>query len=126
MSPVALGSVIGAAALTVGRGAAIAASNGLSFGAELLRAANANTSAPDNDTSTPAGGLPTELKQRITELTAQIRRQLAAAGIKLTEPVELASNGAGGIAVQGQHPLLAAIQDALGNDVLLERDFDHL
>ena len=126
MSPVVLGSVMGAAALTVGRGAATAVSNGLSFGAELLRAANGEANGAAGDKGAEAGGIPKELKQRIEELTARIRRQLATAGIQLTRPVELTSNGAGGIAVQGDHPLAAAIQAALGNDVLLERDFDHL
>jgi hypothetical protein len=70
--------------------------------------------------------LPQELIRRIDELTAKIRRQLTAAGIKLSQPLELTSNGAGGIEVPTDHPLHGAIQSALGNDFLLERDFDHV
>ena len=42
MSPIALGTAIGAAALTVGRGAAEAVGKGVSFAAELVTPANAD------------------------------------------------------------------------------------
>ena len=126
MSPVALGSAFGAAAITVGRGAATALGNSLSFGAELLRAANGEATSASGNGESEQTSLPQELLQRIDELTAKIRRQLTAAGIKLSQPLELTSNGAGGIEVPTEHPLHGAIQSALGNDFLLERDFDHL
>lgn len=126
MSPVALGSAFGAAALTVGRGAATALGNSLSFGAELLRAANGESTLDAGKSETEQSSLPQELMQRIDALTAQIRRQLTGAGIKLSRPLELTSNGAGGIEVPTDQSLHGAIQSALGNDFLLERDFDHL
>ncbi|MBW8885892.1 MAG: hypothetical protein JF612_14210, partial [Planctomycetia bacterium] len=55
-----------------------------------------------------------------------IQQQLAAAGIQLTQPVDLVSNGQGGIAVAGPHPQQAAIEEVLGSDILLERDFNNL
>jgi hypothetical protein len=48
---------------------------------------------------------------------------LAAAGIQLAKPVELTSDGAGGIDLLGPHPQQAEIERALASDYLLERDF---
>jgi hypothetical protein len=126
MSPVVLGSAIGAASLAVGRGVATATASGLSFGAALLRAATGDSPEPSENQAASGSGLPAELKQRITELTDRIRRQLAAAGIRLTQPLELTSDGAGGIAVGGFHPQQSAINDVLSSDLLLERDFTQL
>ena len=125
MSPAVLGSALGAAAVTVGRGAATAVGNGLSFASELLRAAGAPAAAADGQPLAAANDR-ASLTQRIDELRERIRRQLAAAGIRLTQPVELTSNGAGGIAVAPDHPQLAAIEKALGSDFLLEHDFNQL
>jgi hypothetical protein len=125
MLPALLGSAAGAAAVTIGRGAAAALGNSLSFAAELAKAAGNPVVAPDS-AAKDEGGLPVELSQRISDLTGRIRRHLAAAGEKLAQPVELISNGLGGIAVAGDHPQQAAIEQALGNDVLLEQDFHRL
>jgi hypothetical protein len=125
MLPALFGTVAGAAAVTVGRGAAAALGNGLSFAAELAKATGNPLSAPLS-TAKASGGLPTELTQRISELTDRIRRHFAAAGVKLAQPVELISNGLGGIAVAGNHPQQAAIEQAIDSDVLLERDFARL
>lgn len=125
MTPAILGTALGAAALTVGRGAAAAAGNGLSFVGELLKAAG----SPPADAPLSESGHEkalAELKQRTADLAGRVRRQLAAAGIKLDKPVELISDGAGGIAVAADHPQGAAIQSSLSGDVLLERDFDQL
>ncbi len=56
----------------------------------------------------------------------RLQQQLAATGVQLMQPVELVSNGQGGIAVAGPHPQQAAIEELLGSDVLLERDFNNL
>src|SRR6185295_9736024 len=45
MSPAMLGSALGVAAVTVGRGAATAVGNGLSFASELLKAAGSPAAA---------------------------------------------------------------------------------
>lgn len=125
MSPAVLGSALGAAAVTVGRGAATAVGNGLSFASELLRAAGAPAAAADSSAPATANDR-AALTQRIDVIKERIRQQLAAAGISLTQPVELTSNGAGGIAVAADHPQHAAIEAALGNDYLLEHDFNQL
>ena len=122
MSPITAGTAIGAAALTVGRGALDAVGNGLSFAAELLKAGSgANSNTPRAaDSSAQARAV---LQSRIDELQQRIEQHLAAAGVHLIEPVELISNGQGGIAVAGPHPQQAALEEILGSDILLERDF---
>ena len=125
MGPVAIGSAIGAAAVTAGRGAAGAFGDGLSFVGELLRAAG-GSAGPIKDTSNQSKAIRDELKLRTDDLAARIRRHLASASIELFEPVELVSNGQGGIAVAGPHPQQAIIEEALGSDILLERDFNVL
>jgi hypothetical protein len=125
MGPAAIGTAIGAAAITAGKGAAGAIGNGLSFAAELLRAAGGSAESLNN-AAEQSRVAKEQLKFRTEELADRIRRQLASAGIELFEPVELISNGQGGIAVSGPHPQQAAIEEALGSDVLLERDFNLL
>jgi hypothetical protein len=124
MSPIALGTAIGAAALTVGRGAAEAVGKGVSFAAELVTPANAASSEQNKPSEKNADQA--LLKQRADELGQQIEQQLAIAGIQLSEPVELISDGQGGIAVATDHPQAAAIQAVLSSDILLERDFTML
>jgi hypothetical protein len=51
---------------------------------------------------------------------------LAAAGVKLTQSVELVSDGLGGIAVAGDHLQKAEIERAISGDVILQRDFSRL
>jgi hypothetical protein len=118
-----LGTAIGSAAVAIGRGVAAATGDGLSFAAELLKAAGGAASAdqPAADESALAG-----LKQRISELTQRLQRHLTACGIRLSQPAELFSNGQGGIAVAGGHPQQAAIAEALADDVLLESEFNRL
>jgi hypothetical protein len=122
MGPAAVGSAIGAAALTFGQGAVGAAGKGLSFAAELLGGGKSSSDAAQESTQSANAAM----KLRCHELSNRIGRQLAAAGIQLSEPVDLISNGQGGIAVASDHPQRAAIEAALGNDVLLERDFNTL
>ena len=126
MTPVAVGTAVGAAALTVGRGALGAVGNSLSFAAQLVGAAGGTSVTPSQIQTQQSNAAQAALKLRADELRQRIERQLAAAGIQLSEPVELISNGVGGIAVAGSHPQQAAIEEALGSDVLLERDFNQL
>jgi len=126
MTPVAAGTAIGAGALTLGRGAIGAVGDGLSFAAELLRATG-GVSSQNTKASTEASVAARDaLELRSDELQQRIQQQLAAAGIQLMQPVELVSNGQGGIAVAGPHPQQAAVEEALGSDILLERDFNNL
>jgi hypothetical protein len=126
MNPVAMGTAIGAAALTVGRGALGAVGRGLSFSAELARAAAGNKASASEARAREADAQKNALKLRGDELRERIARQLATAGIQLFQPVEVISNGQGGIAVAGPHPQQAVIEEALGSDILLERDFNQL
>jgi hypothetical protein len=123
MLPAVLGTAVGAAAVTAGRGAAAALGNGLSFVAELAKAASG---AASPESAGQPGSAGSAVKQRVAELTERIRRQLAAAGVKLTQSVELVSDGLGGVAVEGSHPQRSDIERAIGEDVLLERDFARL
>lgn len=124
MSPITVGTAIGAAALTVGTGALTAVGNGLSFAAELARGAGGSTSAAEG--SGPNHKHDHALQPQIKELRQRALQCLAEAGVELSEPVDLISNGQGGIAVVGPHPQQAAIEAALSADVLLEHDFQRL
>jgi hypothetical protein len=95
----------------------------MSFAAELLRGAAGDSSGSTAGSTSAARSL---LKQRMDAMQQRVQQQFAAAGIQLTQPVELISNGAGGIAVAGPHPQQAAVEDLLGSDILLERDFNQL
>ncbi len=122
MSPLAAGSAIGVAALTVGRGLLTAASDSLSFAAQLAQGGATKSSASADRHQAERNAL----DQRLAELKQRIRTQLATANIQLTDPVELTTDGLGGIAVAGPHPEAPAIQEALSRDILLERDFNQL
>jgi len=123
MNPATIGTAAGTAAVTVGRGVLGAAGGGLSFLAELAKATAGSVTQPAQETTTTKLDAVADL---VTALQNRIKEHLAAAGIRLTSPVELASNGAGGIAVLGPHPQQAAIEDSLASDLLLERDFHEL
>jgi hypothetical protein len=128
MNPIAIGTAAGAAAFTLGSSALAAAGRGLSFAAELARGANAPTASQQSSspwTSTPASG------SAVTNSAADALRQRIAlrlfeAGVQLSQPVTLISNGQGGIAVAGAHPQQAQIEEAVGSDLLLEHDFNLL
>jgi hypothetical protein len=124
MGPVAAGTAVGAAALTFGRGAVNAVGNGLSFASELLRSSGTSSTAkPAADASSSQQKA---LELQIEAMQQRIQQQLATAGVQLMQPVELVSNGQGGIAVAGPHPQQAALEELLGSDILLERDFNNL
>ena len=124
MDPVIAPAAIGTAALTFGRGVLSTAGKGMSFAAELLQGAGGSSS--NSQASPPKNDQLDSFKQRIADMQQRIQQQLTAAGIQLTQPVDLISNGQGGIAVAGPHPQQAAIEEALGSDILLERDFNQL
>ena len=126
MSPAAiLGTALGTAAVTAGRGAAVAVGNGLSFAAQLLRAAG-GPGVADSAVGSLSTSQPDDLFRRIDAFRERIRRQLAAAGIQLSQPVELHSDGLGAIAVAEDHPQQSAIEELLAGDYLLQRDFQQL
>jgi hypothetical protein len=123
LSPVTAGTAAGSAALTVGRGVLSAAASGLSFVAELAKAAGGSTADEAKNTAATASHAFTNL---VTELQRRIQQCLAQQGVHLSKPVELASDGAGGIVVAAPHPEQVAIEAAIASDFLLERDFQRL
>lgn len=125
MSPIAAGSAIGAAALTIGRGVLDATASGLSFAAELAKSTSGAKAAAvaKTDQQNAAREL---LDQRIEALRHRITRHLAQCGIDLAEPLELISDRLGGIDLATPHPQETAIKEALSRDILLERDFNQL
>jgi hypothetical protein len=122
MGPAAIGTAVGAATVTVGRGALTAVGNGLSFLAQLADA----TSGIESPAEVRQNSVQAAFKERCDQLRQRIERQLAACGIKLSQPVDLMSNGQGGVAVAGAHPQQSAIEAAISTDILLERDFNLL
>src|SRR3954465_5535838 len=110
MGPIIAPVAIGAAALTLGRSALNAAGNGMSFAAELLRGAAGDSSK--SQVATAAQTQRSILKAQMDKTQQRLKKQLASAGIQLTQPAELISNGQGGIAVAGPHPQHAAIEEA--------------
>ena len=111
--------------MTVGRGVLSATAGGLSFAAQLAQAtagmADTTKAAADQQASVQA-----TLEARLDAMRQRIERHLAERGIQLQAPVELMSDGLGGIEIASPHPPQAALHDALGSDVLLERDFNQL
>ena len=125
MSNIALLTLGGIAATGLAKTAVQAVNQGLSFAAELAKSATADGNATDEEASRLAE-LRSDHAARIAEFADRIRRELEAAGIDLEEPIEVTSDGLGGIALASDHPQRAAIQELLATDVLLQRDFQRL
>jgi hypothetical protein len=126
MTGAELWPIAGAAAVGLARATASAVSDGLSFAAELARGADDSSAAADLEGEDARVQARRALDQRIEAFAERVRRQLAAAGIELGQPLTLTSDGLGGIAVAGDHPQRALIEDVLSSDVLLQRDFQRL
>jgi hypothetical protein len=129
MNPIALGTAAGAAAFTLGSSALAAAGRGLSFAAELAREATsipAKADQPGMSANPTPASASKATDQAADVLRERITQRLSEAGVPLSQPVTLVSNGQGGIAVVGPHPQQAQIEEALGSDLLLERDFNQL
>lgn len=125
MSPIAAGTAIGAAALTVGRGLLSAASGGLSFTAQLAQAAAGGSNAVASS-SDQHSALRQAFDARLEAMRDRIQRLFSQHSIQLTQPANLISDGLGGIELATPHPQQAAIQEALASDILLQRDFNQL
>ena len=119
MASTALLPVIGVAGIGLARAVTATIGEGLSFAAELARGSD---SAVQPDQAQQQRQL---LKQRIEALAARIKKQLAEAGIDVSQPLTLTDDGLGGITAL-DHPHRAAIEELLEGDFLLLRDFDRL
>jgi hypothetical protein len=118
----ALWPIAGIAGIGLARAATAAVNGGLSFAAELARGLT-----PNDDASEPSAAeqQKQQLQQRIEALISRIKQQLSQAGIDVTQPLTLTSDGLGGLTA-ADHPHRAAIESLLESDVLLLRDFDQL
>jgi hypothetical protein len=126
MSNIALLALGGVAATSLAKSAAQAVSNGVSFATELAKSFQPGAEDPASAQQAARDGMRLEHEVRIAEFAARVRRNLEAAGIDVSEPLALTSDGLGGIAIAGDHPQRAAIEDLLAGDVLLQRDFQRL
>lgn len=125
MSSIALLTLGGVAASGLAKTAVQALNQGLSFAAELAKSATTDGKESD-DSQSQLEALRSDHAARIAEFADRIRRELESAGIDLNEPLEVTSDGLGGIALAGDHPQRAAIEELLSTDVLLQRDFQRL
>ena len=73
----------------------------------------------------PIGVQLTPSAERNAEMRDARRRELAEAGIDVSQPLTLTDDGLGGIAAL-DNPQRAAIEELLESDYLLLRDFDRL
>ena len=121
----AIGSILGSALVTASRGAASAVGDGLSFASELLRAVGGQPTEAPKEAEAQAAAQEA-ITAQIDALRDRIRKQLSAAGIKLKQPVTLASDSLGRIAVAGTHPQADEIAAALDTDIVLAGDFQDL
>lgn len=62
-------------------------------------------------------------EENVAELSRRIRQRLDAAGIDLSVPVELRSDGLGGVLVDDPHPQRAEIEELLAADSELTKTF---
>jgi hypothetical protein len=125
MASASLWPILGAAGIGLARAASSAVSESLSFAAELARGSDASGEPSAATEPTAAEREQEQLRQRIEALAARIKQQLAAAGVDVTQPLVLTSDGLGGITA-AEHPQRAAIESLLESDVLLLRDFERL
>ena len=114
--------IVGVAGIGLARAATAAVSDGLSFATELARGM---TQSDETSEASTAEQQTQQLQQRIDALAARIKQQLSEAGIDITRPLTLTSDGLGGLTA-ADHPQRAAIESLLESDVLLLRDFDQL
>lgn len=125
MASAALWPIMGAAGIGLARAATSAVNDSLSFAAELAQGLAPSEESSATSEPTAAEREQEQLRQRIEALANRIKQQLAAAGVDVTQPLVLTSDGLGGIAAT-EHPQRAAIESLLESDVLLLRDFERL
>ncbi|MDX1948783.1 MAG: hypothetical protein SFU86_25570 [Pirellulaceae bacterium] len=111
----------GIAATTLARGASAAVESGLSFLSQL--------GGGESPTSkSPAAATPDrqEFEARLRDFAHQVQQRLSASGAGSTGPLELVSDGLGGVQVSGDHPDRARIEQVLSGDAALLARFQQL
>jgi hypothetical protein len=117
--------IAGVAAASLAREAASAVESGLSFAAELMRQGRGEAAVPATGNW--------EINQAREQFTAvlwqfarRLKQHLAAAGLVVSGPIELAADGLGAIEVGGNHPQAPTIEALLAADDSLREQFASL
>ena len=126
MSP--LLPIAGTAALSLAGQTVGAIGNGLSFATELLRQDNdsARAASPPPPIDLPRPPAQSKFEQALREFVTRLRQRLASAGIDLSGPLVLESDGLGGIQVGGDRIDESAIEQAIADDGQLAAEFNQL
>ncbi len=122
MAPSALLPIAGVAAASLVREAATAVGSGLSFAAELVRQGRGEGAEPSQGQSEPSA-LGEQFTAALSQFARRLAQHLAAAGLVVSGPIELAADGLGGIEVRGNHPQSNAIESLLAADESLREQF---
>lgn len=109
-----------AAAGSLAREAVSAVGSGLSFAAELARQGRGEELAPATDERDSAQE---QFAAALSQFARRLQQRLAAAGLAVTAPLELAADGLGGIDVGGNHPQRSAIEQLLASEEALREQF---
>jgi hypothetical protein len=109
-----------AAAGSLAREAVSAVGSGLSFAAELARQGKGEEIAPATGERDSAQE---QFTAALSQFARRLQQHLAAAGLAVTAPIELAADGLGGIDVSGNHPQQSAIEQLLATDEALREQF---
>jgi hypothetical protein len=109
-----------AAAGSLAREAVSAVGSGLSFAAELARQGRREEIAPATGERDSAQE---QFTAALSQFARRLQQRLAAAGLAVTAPIELAADGLGGIDVSGNHPQQSAIEQLLASDEGLREQF---
>lgn len=115
--------VAGIAAATLAQGAVAAVDRGLSFAAELLRPSKPTEVAAANSKNEITGQ---KFEQAVRDFARRLQERLAMAGVSSSQPIELVSDGQGGVQVSGDHPERALIEQTLNGDQQLLTEFQKL
>jgi hypothetical protein len=125
MTPLTMLPLVGVAAGVLGRGLSNALSDSLSFAASLRQG--------EAEEEQPAACEPANLAASEQTFQAALDRfrdhlasQLTAAGVNLSGPIELQSDGLGGVQVAGDHPQRAQIEQAISGNFSLQQEFQAL
>jgi hypothetical protein len=102
-------------------------SRGPSFLEVLRGAVGADNSPADvRDAATESSSSPEELAEDLKTLVRKLEASLRAVRANSSVPIELKSDGRGGVVLENPHPARAAIEQILVNDATLREEFHRL
>jgi len=118
---------VGTAAAALGREAAKSMSDTLSFAATLASGPAEVVKEPEiAKTAASDADCKAACEQAVERFRESAYQRLTAAGVDLSQPIELQSDGLGGIQVAGEHPDRALIEQTLSGDLNLQQQFRSL